>query len=822
MLMLPRVLRPILPAGFLLAALAAAGGLQAQTFRYGSSQPMLAGFGNAVAVSAGEVFVAESRNSMRPGLVYIYHKGASGWGEAAQLKAAEAADGDGFGSALAVDGRTLVVGATTQMALYVFTKTPAGAWRQVAKLSSPETSPNSGFGNALAVKGDVLLAGVAGADDRAGAVYVYRRDAAGTWSAAGRLPVSDLAAGDQFGATVAFDGAHAAVGAPFRNSRVGAVYLYAWQKGEWGTPMAFGAPVLGAGRGAPGGPPPAAPPVGFGAAVQLDGDHLFVGAPVWEGATGAVFAYRWEAQSNQWVTDGRLLPFDGAPQQLFGTALAAAGNTVWVGAPASFSPGSVYIFSRRANGGLWSGVQRLTVPDTTRGQSFANAIALGADVAVVGAMSQDHGAGTAVIYDRTGGAAQLVGHTIASKAEALAPIVGGKVDCTSRKAKNLFDCNDVDLLGFLPVSAIGGERGINLNDDWGWTDPETGKEYALVGRTDGAAFVDISNPSRPVYVGQLMRTPGANVSAWRDIKTYKDHAYIVSDGAGDHGMQVFDLTKLRQYKGTPISFKPDTVYHNIHSAHNIVINEESGYAYAVGSSSGGETCGGGLHMIDIRDPDHPKFAGCFSDPQTGRSSTGYTHDAQCVMYHGPDRDYQGREICLGSNETMLSIADVTDKQNPKAISRIGYPNVGYTHQGWLTDDQRYFLMDDELDEIQQMQAGTPLAGTRTLIWDLSDLDDPQLMKEFLGATKASDHNLYIKGNLVFESDYAAGLRILDISDIRNPVEVAFFDTSPFGENMPGFSGSWSNYPFFKSGNVAVTSIREGLFIVKKRPTRPVS
>ena len=94
-------------------------------------------------------------------------------------------------------------------------------------------------------------------------------------------------------------------------------------------------------------------------------------------------------------------------------------------------------------------------------------------------------------------------------------------------------------------------------------------------------------------------------------------------------------------------------------------------------------------------PTEPVFLGCFADGTTGRQRTGYSHDAQCVIYRGPDEDYQGREICFGANETALSIADVTDRENPVAIARGDYPNVGYTHQGWLTEDQRYFFMGDE-------------------------------------------------------------------------------------------------------------------------------
>ena len=145
--------------------------------------------------------------------------------------------------------------------------------------------------------------------------------------------------------------------------------------------------------------------------------------------------------------------------------------------------------------------------------------------------------------------------------------------------------------------------GIMVNDIWGWTDPLTGIEYALVGRMDGMAFISLEDPARPVYVGQLLRPHLASVSAWRDVKVYADHAFVVADAARQHGLQVFDLRQLRDVAEPPVTFEETARYDRIASAHNIVINEESGFAYAVGNSAGGETCGGGLHMIDIHDPD---------------------------------------------------------------------------------------------------------------------------------------------------------------------------------------------------------------------------
>jgi len=303
---------------------------------------------------------------------------------------------------------------------------------------------------------------------------------------------------------------------------------------------------------------------------------------------------------------------------------------------------------------------------------------------------------------------------------------------------------------------------------------------------------------------------------WRDVKVYRDHAFVVADNAGSHGVQVFDLTQLRDVAAPPVTFEATAHYDGINSAHNIVINEASGFAYVVGASSGGETCGGGLHMIDVRDPGAPAFAGCFADPNTGLARTGYSHDAQCVHYDGPDQAFVGREICFGANENALSISDVTDKQAPVSLGSASYPNIGYLHQGWISDDHRHFYMNDETDEL-----GGDLSRTRTLVWDIQDLDDPLLVTEHFGTTGSSDHNLYVAGDLMYQANYLSGLRILDISDPEAPEEVGFFDTVPFGDDVPGFAGAWSVYPYFASGLIIVSSMREGLFVLRKRPP-PVS
>jgi choice-of-anchor B domain-containing protein len=384
------------------------------------------------------------------------------------------------------------------------------------------------------------------------------------------------------------------------------------------------------------------------------------------------------------------------------------------------------------------------------------------------------------------------GHVEPIEAEPAPQVDAGHAHCEQGLASG-FACRNVDLLAHLPLAHFGAR---SANDIWGWTDPETGREYALLGLDIGTAFVDVTDPHEPVYVG-FLRTQSRN-SLWRSIKVYADHAFIVSEAAG-HGMQVFDLTRLRDVAAPPDLFLvPGAVYPVFSRAHNVVIDESSGFAYAVGTN----TCAGGLHMVDVRVPRSPVLAGCYA-------ADGYTHDAQCVVYAGPDADHRGREICFAANEDTLTLVDVSEKSAPRQLSRTAYAGSGYTHQGWLTEDQVYFLLDDELDERDFGH------GTRTWVWDVSDLDAPRLLGAHDAQTPSIDHNQYVRGSHVFQANYTSGLRVLRFGDLSRLelAEVAFFDTLP-EHDLPGFAGAWSNYPFFASGIVVVSDINRGLFVLE--------
>ncbi|MBW3658214.1 MAG: choice-of-anchor B family protein [Actinobacteria bacterium] len=397
-----------------------------------------------------------------------------------------------------------------------------------------------------------------------------------------------------------------------------------------------------------------------------------------------------------------------------------------------------------------------------------------------------------------------------------------------------FECDGIDLLGFVPAGEF---DSAGISDIWGWTDPDNGDEYVIMGKTNGTAFFRVTDPTAPEYLGEL---PNAALlqEVWHDVKVFEDHAFIVSESE-PHGMTVFDLTRLRGVEQAQ-EWDADAFYPLNVAAHNIAINEDTGFAYILGGNAGivaPDQCLSGLHMVDINEPKTPIFAGCYLEeggPGTAARIVGggaedlspaaYVHDTQCVIYRGPDTDHRGREICFNAAETQIVIADVTDKLLPETLGTLSYDDVGYAHQGWLTEDHRFLITNDELDELNAMRAGEPGMNTRTVVVDVTDLDAPKVHFEHFHDTISPDHNNYVHEGLVYQSNYSSGLRVLDaafIEDADDPrlEPAAFFDTFPAHSEVT-FDGTWSNYPYFDSGTIAVSGRAEGLFLLRLQEDDP--
>jgi choice-of-anchor B domain-containing protein len=431
---------------------------------------------------------------------------------------------------------------------------------------------------------------------------------------------------------------------------------------------------------------------------------------------------------------------------------------------------------------------------------------LGTALVVAPSLAKDNGGSPTATMKQEARGFERAASTAASgstRPDTFAPCVRGMVAGT-------YPCDGIDMMSHVPLAELGLSF---VNDMWGWTDPRTRRDYALVGGTEGTVIVDITDPKRPDLVGTLpAHTLDPARPFWRDLKVFDNHMFVVSEQLG-HGLQVFDLTEVRSVTGAPVTFSETAHYDGFSTSHNVNINEDTGFLYAVGARNLDRSlnCAGGLHMIDIGEPSDPAFAGCFADH-------GYIHDTQCVIYRGPDADYQGREICFISNppndeENYVSIVDVTDKSSPVSLARVAYPNDGFSHQGWLTEDQAYFLHGDELDEV------THGIGTTTRVWDVRDLDDPTLIGVFENNTTSIDHNLYTEGRVAFASNYTSGLRVYDLRRVSHGTlsEVAYFDVYPENDDPTFEGGTWSNYPYFRQKKiVAVSSIDRGLFVLRPR------
>ncbi|KAK3328658.1 hypothetical protein B0T19DRAFT_196564 [Cercophora scortea] len=414
----------------------------------------------------------------------------------------------------------------------------------------------------------------------------------------------------------------------------------------------------------------------------------------------------------------------------------------------------------------------------------------------------------------------------AQYAAATGPVacINGTAKVVAGDAMNTFRCNKIDFYDFVSHTGLGSKTGEG-SSSWGWTSPE-GREFVVIAQADGAAFAEITSAGKLVYLGRLPQSKGAATSIWREIRGYKNYIVIGSE-ASKHGVQIFDMSKLLTVDpAKPVTYATPgdlTGYWNglpAGSTHNIVINEEKQYAVAVGAQPRSSTCKSGLIFIDLKDPKNPTSLGC-------ASGDGYVHDAQCIVYRGPDTKYVGRDICYGYNEDTLTIFDVTNKNATNIISRTTYEGASYTHQGWVTDPnwQAFLVLDDEYDEYDKKglaASGYPI----TYFWNITSLEKPKQSGYFRSPGYGIDHNQFVVNGFSYQSHYGAGLRVIDVTSLPQDAtgggvkEVGFFDVYPEDDaNTNGgsidFVGTWSHYPFFKSGFILVNTIERGAFVVKR-------
>jgi choice-of-anchor B domain-containing protein len=307
---------------------------------------------------------------------------------------------------------------------------------------------------------------------------------------------------------------------------------------------------------------------------------------------------------------------------------------------------------------------------------------------------------------------------------------------------------------------------IGYNDCWGYTAP-SGKEYALLGVRNGTSIIDITDAPTLTEV-DFVQTDN---TTWKDIKTYRHYAYVVTDGIG-RGIQIIDLSTL-----------PDSVYlvgtfgGSTFTSHNISIDTSSGILYAQGG-------GGIVRVFNLADPENPV------ELSVSFEGLRACHDVFAE---------NGRLYVSEGFQGTVGIYDVTIPAQPALLARLAIPSSGYVHNAWPSRDGSSLMTTEE----------TP--GKTVKLWNISNLSAISMTDEYLAPERLA-HNTHIKGSYAYISHYKDGLRIVNISDPSNIFEEGYYDT--YHLNLSGdYHGAWGAYPFFRSGKILISNIETGLYVV---------
>ncbi|MBK8557231.1 MAG: choice-of-anchor B family protein [Lewinellaceae bacterium] len=331
----------------------------------------------------------------------------------------------------------------------------------------------------------------------------------------------------------------------------------------------------------------------------------------------------------------------------------------------------------------------------------------------------------------------------------------------------------------LPVASPG-NLNLQYSGCWGITVGST--EIAVLGGAAHLLFFDVTNPETPQLIGKFA---GSATTVWREIKSYKNRVYAVSDNTSE-GLMIFDCSQA-----------PDTIIRTYWSnvlfnkAHTITLDTVSGRIYLNGSNEANQ----GLLILDVsQNPDQPVLLA-----NQNNLPGGYIHDS----YVRNDTVY------ASSGYNGYFVYDCTDPQNIVTLASVA--TGGYNHNSWLTADGRYAFYTEEVPQ------GRPIR-----VVDLQNLanNEIEVVYSFLdgllpgGDTLAIPHNVYIADNLLFDSQYEDGLLVYDISEPTQPVLIAWYDTHPENTTYNKYYGCWGNYPWFASGNIVAGDMQNGLLVLK--------
>ena len=338
--------------------------------------------------------------------------------------------------------------------------------------------------------------------------------------------------------------------------------------------------------------------------------------------------------------------------------------------------------------------------------------------------------------------------------------------------------NDLEVLFQWSDESISDQNwvGCAYNEIWGVAN--NGHEFAIIGSTQGTHIFDVTNPEDGYLAAYIEGADSSPAIVHRDFHDYNGYLYAVAD-EGESTLQIIDMANM------PTSF--NVVYDSdelIKRAHNIFIDSDNAIMYVCGGRVMEEW--NELSLFSLEEPQNPIFLKKFDD-------VGYVHD----IYVKDNIGY------LNAGDNGLFIVDFSNTSSPQIIGSLTeYPDKGYNHSGWLDSTGNTYIFADENH------------GYEMKICDVSNPNEINVNTTFLSNVDSESiaHNLIIKDNYVYVSHYHDGLYIWDISDPSNPVVAGSFDTY-LPEDHSSYRGAWGVYPLLPSGNILVSDMQAGLFVL---------
>ena len=313
------------------------------------------------------------------------------------------------------------------------------------------------------------------------------------------------------------------------------------------------------------------------------------------------------------------------------------------------------------------------------------------------------------------------------------------------------------------------------NEIWGLN--INGYEFAVIGSTAGSHIFDITNPTNAnevAFIAGAYTGPGV---IHRDYHDYNGYLYIVCDEGSPSTLQIVDISDLPN--SVNIIYDSNNLLNRVH---NIFIDTATAKLYACAT-------GDAMEVFSLSNPENPTLIHTYND-------VGHVHDAYVI----------NDTAFLNCGNDGLRIMDYSNVVNAgdlpiELASFTSYPDAGYNHSGWLTDDGNIYAMQDENH------------GYDVKILDVSDFSNITVLSTFNSGVDPNSmaHNGIIKDNLLYIAYYHDGLRVFDITNPSNPVQVNNYDTYLPNDHI-SYRGAWGVYPYLESGNVLVSDMQTGLYV----------